>query len=202
MNKFSIILSTLLLFFSTLCMWVNYSSELKQAYNWAYKNNITTQNSIEKANIQWKLTRAELAKMISNYAINILWNDRNVLQVCKFSDVSVELDKQYSFWITYACQLWLMWQNIKEFRPYDWVTRAEFWTVLSRSLWWDKYVWWSNYFENHLKALQREWIMNNISSPNNSEVRWYVMLMLMRSVWWVDDIVNNNQISDVLDLLD
>ena len=96
-----------------------------------------------------------------------------------------------------------MWQNIDQFRPSDWVTRAEFWTVLSRALWWSENEWWKTYYENHLKALKSEWIMRNISSPESSEIRWYVMLMLMRSVLWVsDEVISNDQISDVLNMLD
>lgn len=188
---------------SSLCSWINFSSELRQAYNWSFENKITTQDSIEKANVYWKLTRAELAKMISYFAINLLWKELDFNKECTFLDVSGELDYKYDSWLTYACQLWLMWQNIDKFRPTDGVTRAEFWTVLSRALRWDKNEWWKSYYENHLNTLKSEWIMNNISSPLDSEIRWYVMLMLMRSVWWVaDDVVNNNQILNVLDMLD
>ena len=156
--------------------------------------------------MRWKLTRAELAKMISIYAINILWKVTDSSKDCIFDDVSNELDAKYSYWIEHACQLWLMWKDIKKFRPYDWVTRAEFWTVLSRALWWDKNEWWITYYQNHLKALKAEWIMNNISSPMNKEIRWYVMLMLMRST---NDTPQNqeksdidNQISEVIEMLD
>ena len=74
-----------------------------------------------------------------------------------------------------------MWQWVTSFRPKDFVTRAEFGVVLSRALWWDKNEGWNTFYENHLKALKGEWIMNNISSPMDKEIRWYVMLMLMRS---------------------
>lgn len=179
---------------------------MKQAYNWAYQNGITTQNTIDKANMRWKITRAELAKMISNYAINVLWMENNMKNECVFDDVSDDFDKKYDYWILYSCQLWLMGQNIKEFKPNNFVTRAEFWTVLSRVLWWNKYEWWSTYYDNHLKALKSVWIMNDISSPKNNEIRWYVMLMLMRSTG--QDIDNtglsldDNQIFEVVQLLD
>lgn len=178
----------------------NYSTELQQAYNWAYQNWITTQNSIDKANMGWEITRAELAKMISNYAINILWNEINNKNECIFDDISDELDEKYDNWITNSCKLWLMWQNIEKFRPNDWVTRAEFGTVLSRVLWWNKNEWGTTYYENHLKALKSEWIMKKINTPMDKEIRWYVMLMLMRSnnTWNNSD----NQIQEVIDMLD
>ena len=205
MKKFLTTIVSCTIILSQICLSVNYNSELQQAYNRAYENSITTQGTIEKANMEWQSSRAELAKMISNYSINILWKTVDLEKNCNFNDVSNELNEKYNYWITNACQLWLMWQNTKNFRPNDWVTRAEFWTVLSRALWWDKNEWWSNYYENHLKTLKSEWIMNKIDTPMNKEIRWYVMLMLMRSInqnandnnW-----KNDNQISEVIQLLD
>jgi len=201
MRKIFVIFVVLLVFLSSMSLWVNYSSELRQAYNWAYENGITTMNTIEWARMNDWLVREEMAKMISNYAVDILWKVPDASKSCCFLDSNINPDLvQY---VTESCQLWLMWQWVTSFRPKDFVTRAEFWTVLSRMLWGDEYEWWELYYENHLKALNINWIMNNISSPFNNEIRWYVMLMLMRSVWWVaSDIINNNQISDVLGMLD
>ena len=188
-----------LLFTFTICIWMDYSSELRQAYNWAYQSEITTQSSIEKANMWWKITREEMAKMISNYAINILWKSPDMTKSCLFSDSNINPDLVK--FVTESCQLWLMWQWITSFKPKEFVTRAEFWTVLSRALWWDKYGWWNTYYENHLKALQSEWIMKKIDVPMDNEIRWYVMLMLMRSVNQKTD-YNDDQISEVIQLLD
>lgn len=204
------VLISSLLILPIFCIWAGYSSEMQQAYNWAYANGITTMDSIERANMNWNLTRAELAKMISNYTIEILWKEIDTTRNCDFNDVSEELDAKYYYWITHACQLWLMGQGINKFRPNDWVTRAEFWTILSRALWWSKNEWGITYYQNHLKALKAEWIMTNISYPMNKEIRWYVMIMLMRSS---NDDSNNytinqqpsdtdNQISDVMKMLD
>ncbi len=194
-----------ILFIFSFCVWSEYTSELQQAYNWAYQNKITTQETIEKANMSWKITRAELAKMISNYAINVLWKELDTSKECVFTDISDEFDKKYDYWVLHSCQLWLMGQWITSFRPEDSVMRAEFWTVLSRLLYWSKYEWWSTYYENHLRALKSVWIMNNISSPMDNEIRGYVMLMLMRSVNMdnnVDLKAADNQIYEVVQLLD
>jgi hypothetical protein len=74
MNKFKIILAFLLSIISlgSILVYAEYSDELVQAYNYAYKNRITTMDNIEKANMDGKLTRVAMAKMITNYAINIL----------------------------------------------------------------------------------------------------------------------------------
>jgi len=44
-----------------------YSEEEISVYHWAYDHMITTQPSIEKANMGGKITRAEIAKMIVNF---------------------------------------------------------------------------------------------------------------------------------------
>lgn len=174
-----------------------------KAYYWSLNNWITTKDSASDANLDWRLTRVEMAKMISKYAINIQGKEPDTLKTCLFSDVSENLDLQYDGGVTLACQLWIMWQWIVEFRPNDYVTRAEFWTSLSRTLWWDKYEWWSPYYERHLKALKSNRIMNDITSRKNNEIRWYVMLMLMRSVGDLEEAYNiDNQLIDVVEMLD
>ena len=177
----------LLFVFSTfLFLWItwatNYSMEERAAYDYAYKNDITTMTSIDKANMEWNLTRIAMAKMLSNYAINILWLTPDTTKNCYFSDVSSDLDKQYDNWVTKACQLWLMGVWIDKFYPNWIVTRAEFWTVLSRLLYWNTYEWWTPYYEKHLNALYKAWIIKNISNPSMQEIRGYVMIMMMRSV--------------------
>jgi hypothetical protein len=202
-KKFVVMLSWLLFLFM-FCMWVEYSSELQQAYNWAYQNEITTMDSIEKANMKWNITREEMAKMISNYATNLLWKTLDTTKSCLFIDSNINPD--LVSYVVESCQLWLMGQWVTSFRPKDFVTRAEFWTVLSRVLWWEKYEWWTTYYENHLKALKSEWIMSKIDTPMDKEIRWYVMLMLMRSIDDNTKVQENyntdNQISDLLDMLD
>jgi len=165
-----------------------YTTEEKQAYNYAYQNRITTKNPISQANMWGNLTRIQMAKMLSNYAINTLWLTPDTSKDCYFSDVSSELDYKYDNWVTKACQLGLMmWVWIDQFNPNDYVTRAQFGTVLSRALNANnttKLAQMNNakpYYSEHLRYLQREWIMNNISNPGSLERRWRVMLMLMRS---------------------
>ena len=160
--------------------------------------------SIDKANMKWNITREEIAKMISNFATNTLWKTPDTSKPCLFIDSNINPDLVES--VTKSCQLWLMGQWVTSFRPKDSVTRAEFWTVLSRALRWNKNEWWSTYYENHLKALKSEWIMTKIDSPMNKEVRGYVMLMLMRNTdenaKFRDNTSADNQISEVIEMLD
>ena len=135
-----------------------------------------------------KLTRIAMAKMLSQYAINVLWMtpDPDNFRNCSFSDVTKNMDVAYDNWVTLACQLWIMWINIKSnrFRPNDYVTRAEFATALSRLLYgtpdWD-YESTVKYYVPHLSKLAYEWIITN-TDPTMKEVRGYVMTILMRSV--------------------
>ena len=157
-----------------------FSVEYNEAYQFAYKNWITTMWSIEKANMDWNLTRIAMAKMLSNYAINILWKKKVNEGIPIFSDVSQGLNDSYWWAVTLAFQLWIMWQNMPDnrFRPNDLVTRAEFATALSRMLY--STVDWAPYYSTHLQKLYSMWVINN-TNPNLMEKRWYVMIMLMRS---------------------
>ena len=114
-----------------------YSQEFFQAYQFAKENWITTKDTIQSAQMNGKLTRIAMAKMLSQYAINVLWKEPDVSKwVMKFTDVTRKMDKDYDNGVTLAYQLWIMWQNMKDnkFRPNDEVTRAEFATALSRLL--------------------------------------------------------------------
>lgn len=174
-----------------------YAKEMNDAYIFSYENGITTMNSIEKADMTWWLTRIAMAKMLSYYAINILWMEPDKTMVNDFKDVTDELSVQYDNWVKLAYQLWIMWINMpnNEFRPFDLVSRAEFGTAFSRMLYWladgDKF-----YYSTHLKKLKEEKIIKN-NNPNLRELRWYVMLMLMRSTMigngW-DDFVDEDMI--------
>lgn len=156
-----------------------YSREFNNAYVFAYKNWITTMTDIKKADMNWPLTRIAMAKMLSNYAINILWKKPANIIVPKFPDVTEKLNEDYGWAVDLAYQLGIMWIWIDKFRPNDKVTRKEFGTALSRMLYWLA-DWTDVYYSTHLKKLKAEWIISN-DNPNLKELRWYVMLMLMRS---------------------
>lgn len=160
-----------------------YSQELQDAYNWAYGKSITTKATIDDANMYGAITRAELAKMLANWA-----KDRgqtpDTSKSCTFSDTaSVQGDLAVA--IVESCQLGLMGQlsnGNTSFRPYDTITRAEFGTALSRALWGTQYEGGTPYYARHLDALKSAGIMNQIANAESTkEIRGYVMLMLMRS---------------------
>ncbi len=159
----------------------SYSSELNQAYDYAYDNGITTMDSIDNADMYGSLTRVAMAKMMSNYAMDVLGLERDTDMECSFPDVSDDLDAQYDNGVTNACQLGLMGVGVDNFDPYGLVNRAQFGTVLSRAMYGNTYNGADPYYADHLEALNDAGIMNNISNPNMLEVRGYVMLMMQRA---------------------
>lgn len=158
----------------------SYSDELEGAYDYAYGIGITTQSSIDTANMYGSLVRSHMAKMMVNYAIEVLGLEPDTTATCNFTDIANETEELQGY-IKQACQLGLMGQGITEFNPNGVVTRAQFGTVLSRALWGDENNGGDPYYVNHLKALKDAGIMNNIDNPNATEVRGYVMLMLQRA---------------------
>ena len=162
-----------------------YTQEFQEAYEFAHEKWITTMSTIQKADMNGKLTRIAMAKMLSQYAINVLWKTPDATLNNKFNDVSDKRDRDYDDWVTLAYQLWIMWQNMpwNNFRPDDEVSRAEFATALSRMLYntsdW-QYKSTDKYYTNHMSKLVKEWIITK-DDPKMKELRWYVMIMLMRS---------------------
>ena len=162
-----------------------YTAEFKSAYSFAKTYWITNKESIQDAKMYTELTRIQMAKMLSQYAINVLGQTPDYSRwVVSFNDVSNKLNKEYDNAVTLAYQLWIMWINMKNnnFRPRDTVTRAEFATALSRMLYWiEDGKWKTKYYEPHIAKLYNEWIINN-TNAKMVEKRWYVMTMLMRTV--------------------
>ena len=162
----------------------NYTTEFREAYTFAKSNQITTQPTIQEAKMYTDMTRIEMAKVMSNYATNVLWQTPDVSRwEIKYKDVSDQLNKEYDNAVTSVYQLWIMWINMdnNEFRPKDKVTRAEFATALSRMLYnTEDGKWDTKYYVPHIDTLYNKWIITNIN-PKLTEKRWYVMTMLMRS---------------------
>ena len=162
-------------------LWATYSQELTDAYNWAYSKGVTTQSPIDNANMYGAITRAEMAKMLSVYAMEVLGLTPDTSRACTFTDIASVKGDLHDYIIT-SCQLGIMGQGITEFRPYAQIPRSEFGTALSRTLWGSTYDGGTPFYAKHLDALKAAGIMTQISNAESmKEVRGYVMLMLMRS---------------------
>ncbi|MEI7557444.1 MAG: hypothetical protein WCJ45_00905 [bacterium] len=126
------------------------------------------------------LIRSHMAKMMVNYAKNVLGKTPNTLVPCVFADIDNQTD-EFKGYIKEACQLGLMGVGMVAFEPDTLVTRAQFGTVLSRALYGTGNDNATPYYTKHLQALKTATIMNNISDPTINEVRGYVMLMMQRA---------------------
>ena len=187
--------------------WVNesiYSTEQKFAYLYSYTNWITTICPIQDANVDWYLIRSHFAKMISEFAVNVVWfKPKKWKTWCdKFDDIDT-LNKELHDFAVISCELSLMWLESdgvtpsKSFNPNDRVTRAQFGTVLSRLLFGGMYNvknesnvngGKSSWYKAHLQALKNYWIMTKIDWdwPNYYERRGRVMIMLQRADnYWI-----------------
>jgi hypothetical protein len=71
---------------------------MNQAYQYARYFDITTKNSIKDADMYSGLNRIAMAKMLTNYAENVLGKSNfNTGRNCTFKDVSTSLDKDYDY---------------------------------------------------------------------------------------------------------
>lgn len=160
--------------------WFEYTYEMQEAFNFAKDNWLTSADSIYSADMDWYLTRIWMAKILSQFAINVLWLQPDYNKYTTYYDVSDSLNSQFDNWATLAYQLWIMWIDTKNFRPYDRVTRAEFATAVSRMVYnTTDWGYGRAYYEPHLYKLKDEWILTNID-PYRIERRWLAFIILMR----------------------
>ena len=66
------------------------ADELQSAYDYAYNIGITTQPTREQANLEGTLIRAHMAKMMTNYAIEVLGKTPDTSKKCTFGDIAAE----------------------------------------------------------------------------------------------------------------
>lgn len=160
------------------------TEELKDAYTYAYLRGITTQPSIEKAELNRGLTRAEMAKMMSVFATKVL--GKKVVKTDTVQYADVKMDGDLPGFIQLAYQLQIMGIDakgnaIENFNPNAEVSRAEFATVLSRVLYGDKYNQeGADFASKHLNALKDASVLKD-TNPQMKELRGWVMLMLQRA---------------------
>ena len=162
-----------------------FSSEILTAYQRAFKNNITTLAPLENANPDWMVIRGHLAKMVVNYALNVLGRTlpEKIPSTCSRKDGSnARESEEIKDYAIKSCSLGLMGIDMEYFQPNALVSRAQFGTILSRLLRQNTYAGGSPYYAKHLQALKESGIMIQIDTPEaRNELRQRVRLMLMRS---------------------
>ena len=156
------------------------SQEYINAYIWAYNNWLLNIKQINNRKFQMELTRIEMSRLLSTYAINILWRIPDNQREFYFTDVSNYLDKLYDNGVSLSYKLWIMWINMPngDFRPNDTVSNAEFITSLSRMLY-ETADWPDIYYSTHMNLMKNLWVIWNIN-PYNTEKFWDVLIILYR----------------------
>ncbi len=169
------------------CVWAEiYGEELCLAYQYAFDNGITSMWSIDDALLYEPLLRKDFAKMVSQFAVHVVWLEPSVNSGCVFNDVADE-STELKWFMKLSCELWLMWLHYdwspnEQFWPNLPVSRAMFGTVLSRLLFGSVYNGNSeSRYQDHLEALKHADIMKYIDTPLDTEKRGYAMLMLKRA---------------------
>lgn len=161
--------------------------EVLAAYMWAYRKWIIWTGR-QDSDPDGYIPRWDMAEMVVKFTENVLWRKiPSVPAWCKWWDP--ERDRKSPETKVYAqkaCALWVMWIRMENFMPNKILDRAEFWTILSRLLWWDKYdvvnaTKTNLYYTRHLNALNKAWIMKQIENPEDrKELRKRAWIMLMR----------------------
>ncbi len=144
-------------------------------------------DTLELADPDGYVIRWHLAKMVVNFAVNVLWREVPAIPAeCHWKDkIAAWESQEIKNYAEQACALWVMWIYMEEFLPNKVVDRWEFGTVLSRLLWWSTYnvIDTNNtpYYEKHLLALKDNAIMTQIDHPlSRKELRKRVWVMLRR----------------------
>ena len=163
-----------------------FTSEQNDAYLWACQHNITTVRTIQEARLDQPLTRAELAKIMSVYAMKEYHLKPFKAGAVNYKDVNADLGDLADY-IQLAYQLQIMGINadgtpIEAFEPHKLVSRAEFATVLSRVIWGNKHnISGDDRYSEHLQALKKYGIIKSDIPANWWELRGRALLMLHRN---------------------
>ncbi|MBB1557640.1 MAG: S-layer homology domain-containing protein [candidate division SR1 bacterium] len=163
-----------------------FASEQNDAYLWACQHNITTMRTIQEARLDQPLTRAELAKIMSVYAMKEYHLKPLREGAVNYKDVNADLGDLADY-IQLVYQLQIMGINadgtpIQAFEPHKLVSRAEFATVLSRVIWGNKHnISGDDRYSAHLQALKKYRVITSDVPANWWELRGRALLMLHRT---------------------
>ena len=163
-----------------------FASEQNDAYLWACQRNITTMRTIQEARLEQPLTRAELAKIMSVYAMKEYHLKPLRAGAVNYKDVNADLGDLADY-IQLAYQLQIMGINadgtpMQAFEPHKLVSRAEFATVLSRVIWGNKHnISGDDRYSAHLQALKKYGVITSDVPANWWELRGRALLMLHRT---------------------
>lgn len=161
------------------------NTEYDNAYAFAKQYSITTMSTCQKANMDGVLLRKHAAKMIVNFAKNILNRQPNTSVKCSFSDMANENEEMIGYALE-ACQLGIMglkWDGTpaEKFEPNGLINKAQLATILSRLLYGDK----NNsddacWYCKHIDVMKADGVITVTTDLMDPIRRAWAMLMMMR----------------------
>lgn len=164
------------------------SLEVLLAYMWA-RSRWIIDTSRKDSDPDGYIPRWDMAEFVVKFTENVIGREipSEIPARCNWWDAEREWKSpETKVYAQKACVLWVMWIRMQNFMPNKILDRAEFGTILSRLLWWDKYdvvdaTATKLYYTRHLNALNNERIMTQIDNPvSRKELRKWAWLMLMR----------------------
>ena len=163
--------------------------DLMNVYLWALDNWITTWESLEEALPDGYISRWEMAKLVVDFSENVLWRTTptNISSQCsRWDDEKERESAEIKNYAQKSCALWLMWIYMKKFKPNKLLDRAEFGTIVSRLLRWDKFnkpnaTRINKYYTNHLEEVKKENLITKIDNPEQiKELRKWIWMVLKK----------------------
>ena len=148
---------------SMVIVWLVSSQNTQQVVDRMYEHNLTRYESAEEFRSEEYVTRGEIAKFFSSYAVQLELPYVHTIESCQFNDIDT-YDWTLTPYITESCRYGLMKWFEWSFRPESLITRAEALTVAIRSILWvqDESMnpWWSITHEKatNLWLIQEMWV--------------------------------------------
>ena len=156
--------------------------EFENALSFLKRYGLTRYSNVDEFRPFDNLQRQEAASFFAGFGREVIWLTSN-WNNCNFTDLEWA-DHTLTPQIQSACQMWIMWTQITEFRPFDNISRAETFTVLVRSITGetlDETVdpWWDQYFEvAQALGLTKE---DNTWNQDRDITRYEAALIIYRS---------------------
>lgn len=151
---------------------------------YAHAHGITTMDTCVKARMKDSLTRGEAAKIITNFAVNLLDMAPDANITCAFKDMASKDSDMQSFAIA-SCQLGIM--GLKGdgtpadmFNPDQFIDKAQFATMLSRLMYGKANNDTTCWYCKHIEALKADGVIKVDTDLTTALPRGWAMLMLMR----------------------
>lgn len=163
--------------------------DLMDVYLWARDNWITTWESLEAALPNGYIKRWEMAKLIVDFVEGVLWREipKNISEKCsRWDDESEWESLEIKNYAEKSCSLWLMWIYMRNFQPNKLLDRAEFGTIVSRLLWWEKFnvpnaTKINKFYTKHLQEVKRENLIIQVENPEKiKELRKWIWTVLKK----------------------